>query len=177
MNELTNRDKIDILLKEPSSKEISLVVHLARELQIPNVPLNLWTPEHRETANHDLGYAEKYLKMPCFEDNIGAEHGKRRIWVCSMAQKYPWAGKFLDYNALRWNCVGFMGILWELGRNYIGTRSRKVEEDAPRVMEIGQEDYHLLTTPEKLEFVEGVKDRTYDLMVFLSKQRPLKRKV
>lgn len=157
----------DILLADPHVVRIHYSSY--SESMLPQIDYSLWRAKKR--AEKEIKALQDYLCMPYIEDDFGADHSARRRWE-STQEKRVWG--YLDKNPIGANNYA-MVILTVNGLNYgyKGTNPEEFERLRNALFADYPSNYNEKSITVKIEFAEKIKKRVYELLQFLSEQKPV----
>lgn len=145
--------------------------------EVPEINSALFAPPDREGDNERIECLKEFLDSPYIIDDFGIggeDHDLRREWRQQMEDRYTWFRDYYLTNALKINRILEASTsLRHLQLDYIGTNKRKFKELVGRKQALSNKKYDpSMNLNERIRYVKGLKDLVYDVLIFLSEQRP-----
>ena len=146
-----------------------VALHRFEHEAFPKIDYLMWrSPTKAEREIIDL---QIYIDSIGIEDDFGSDHSARREWRNS--QTNGQIRNVVEYDSLRRH--GFFHArehVSELTEGYRGTKKDDLMVKYNNLLKGMPNDYKSLPIKQKLDFVNTVKQRSYDVIQFLSKQSP-----
>lgn len=146
-------------------------IHRSDYSEFPKIDYTLWRA--KKYAERTVGELQEYLARNYVEDDFGEDHDGRNEWI---AGKDKETYKFLCKSPLR--PIAYSNVylsVSSLRRRYKGTNHDELERLTENILENYPDDYDVYPIADKVKLVEETKRKVYEILRFLSLQKPAKK--
>ena len=155
----------ELLLADPNVEALHKFPHPA----FPNIDYSMW--KNPSKAKGEIVFLQEYIDAISIGDRFGSDHSARRQWRNNQTDGQ--IQNIIEKDSLRRR--GFFHArdhISELTEGYLGTKKDELTAKYTNLLDGMPDNYRSLPTLKKLEFVNAVKQRAYDVIQFLSQQSP-----
>jgi len=142
--------------------------------EIPEIDPSHWSGERYGKVKDVLEQVVDFLLAPYIVDDFKTNHDQRRTWQDALVSRHSELEQVFEQNPIRRRGFLMMPVyVQEFSRGYTGPNIEMLQELQDAVFEgFPDSKYGSLSTEDKIEAIKEVKRRTYNILVFLSKQNP-----